>query len=125
MKMAEGKAAQAIRTLIMIARNELKALADRDFQALSTFAEKRHDLLKTLEDAAARGGEVQEARIAGDLEKLRTLSSEGAAQLSLLRESVIRARARIENLAAADRSTGLYGDTGRIMPARKGGGREA
>lgn len=110
--------ASTIRSLMVVVKRETRALAERDFRSISDLSSAKRRLSERLENAANMTGAVLGRDLERDLEKLRALSAENAVQLAALRESVARARARIEGLAAAEKSAGVYGEEGNFLRAR-------
>jgi hypothetical protein len=115
-----------IRTLTDLVRREARALKRRSVADLAAIAVEKRELADRLETALTPPQESLSAETRRDLERLQTLSSENAARLASLRDSISRARIRLESIAAAERSAGVYGAHGRgRLALSPDGGRNA
>lgn len=118
--------AATIRMLTELAVRESRALKRRSFKEIAEVAEKKRALADRLETASAqpRGALSDGAR--RDLARLVALLADNEARLASLRDSIARARVRLDAIVAAERSAGVYGAHGRghFTPA-PGAGRNA
>jgi hypothetical protein len=105
--------AATIRTLTDLVRREARALKRRSVADLAAIAVEKRTLADRLETALTPPQESLSAETRRDLERLQALSSENALHLASLRDSIARARLRLETLVEAERSAGLYGAHGK------------
>lgn len=117
--------AAIIRKLTVLAKEEARLLTSRNFKALSQSLSAKLPLAEQLSAAIIDDGGAVDRSIARDLDLLRAQSSENATRLAALRDSVARARVRIEGIIAAETAPGIYGAQGASLRARSAGGRSA
>ena len=117
--------AAIIRKLTALAKEEARALANKNFKSISECVSAKLFLAGRLDAAIVDQRDAPGRDLERELGLLRALSVENAAHLAALRNSVVRARARIESLTAAETLSGVYGAQGAILRTRAAGGRNA
>lgn len=101
-----------IRKLTVLAADEARVLKERNLAAVAALGGAKEKLATQLEGALPEGvGHVDKALLR-DLAKLHDLSMRNAAQISALRDGVVRANARLQEMNAAAVTPGVYGERG-------------
>jgi len=101
-----------IRKLTVLATDEARALKERNLAAAAALVGAKEKLAKQLSEALpAIVGRADKALLR-DLAVLHDLSIRNAAQISVLRDGVVRAKARLQEMNAAAVTAGVYGERG-------------
>ncbi len=108
-----NKVSETVRILMDLLQQETRALKERSIAELAEIADEKRALADRLETALTQPQEAPNAATRRDLERLQILCAENASRLAALRDSIARARARLETILAEERSAGLYGAHGK------------
>lgn len=101
-----------IRKLTVLATDEARVLKERNLAAAAALVGVKERLAKQLSEALpAIVGRADKALLR-DLAVLHDLSIRNAEQLSVLRDGVVRAKARLQEMNAAAVTAGVYGERG-------------
>lgn len=101
-----------IRKLTVLATDEARVLKERNLAAAAALVGVKERLAKQLNEALpAIVGRADKALLR-DLAVLHDLSIRNAEQLSVLRDGVVRAKARLQEMNAAAVTAGVYGERG-------------
>jgi ABC-type transporter Mla subunit MlaD len=112
------KQRSVIRKLTMLLAREKRALESRDFSAVASALSSKAALAQQLEEVLSGVDAGPDKELLQEIQTLRDLSSANAVQLKTLRDGVARAKARLENLASAAATSGVYGEHGAMLRVR-------